>query len=201
MRSVLTFAGRTIAWIVILGASGLIIAAVLVPRIAGATPYTVLTGSMSPAYPPGTLVVVKPVDVDELRVGDVVTVQLESGKETVVTHRISAIAYQLDGDVEIQTKGDANPSPDADLRMPVQIRGKLWYSIPYVGYVATAVTASDKQWIVGVIAVGLVGYAVWMFAGAWRERGKTKAEVDESESEGDARRTVEELERHEAFRE
>ncbi|WP_350350342.1 signal peptidase I [Microbacterium sp. A8/3-1] len=170
MRAVLTFSGRTVAWVVILGASAVVLAAVLIPRVAGATPYTILTSSMSPAYPPGTLVVVRPAAVDELKVGDVVTVQLESGEETVVTHRISAISYALDGDVEFETKGDANTAPDRELRLPVQIRGMLWYSLPYLGFLANALTGTDRQWIVTVIAIGLLGYAAAMFVSAWRSR-------------------------------
>ena len=40
---------RAVSWVVLLGATALVTLAVLVPRVAGATPYTVLTGSMSPA--------------------------------------------------------------------------------------------------------------------------------------------------------
>jgi signal peptidase len=170
MGAVLTFGGRTIAWVVILGAAAVVLAAVLIPRLAGATPYTILTSSMSPAYPPGTLVVVTPAAVEDLHVGDVITVQLESGEETVVTHRISGISYALDGDVEFETKGDANPTPDRELRMPVQIRGELWYALPFLGYLATALTGAERQWIVTVIEIGLLGYAAWMFVGAWRSR-------------------------------
>ena len=74
---------------------GALAAAVVVPRLAGATPFTVLTSSMRPHYPPGTLVVVRPVDTDLLRVGDVVTYQLHSGERDVVTHRIVAVGASL----------------------------------------------------------------------------------------------------------
>lgn len=183
MRAVLTFVGRTLAWLVILGAVAVLLVAVVVPRVAGATPYTVLTGSMSPAYPPGTLVVVRPVDPGDLQIGDVVTVQLESGKDTVVTHRISAISYELDGDVVFETKGDANATPDAELRLPVQIRGEVWYAVPYLGYVSTALTGGQRQWIVTAIAVGLIGYAAWMFLSAWRGRRSAQPDDDASPSE------------------
>lgn len=171
MRTVASFVGRTVAWIVILAAVAVIVVAVLIPRIAGATPYTILTGSMQPAYPPGTLVVVRPVDdIDDLSVGDVVTVQLESGEETVVTHRIAQIQHRADGQTQFITKGDANDVPDAEPRMPVQVRGQVWYSVPYLGYVSTALSGSQRSWLVTAIAVGLIGYAAWMFTGAWRER-------------------------------
>lgn len=174
MRPVLAFAGRTLAWIVIVAALAVIAAAVVIPRIAGATPYTVLTGSMQPAYPPGTLVVVKPVNTDTLSVGDVVTVQLESGQDTVVTHRIDAIQHRLDGEIQFITKGDANETADTEPRLPVQIRGEVWYSVPYVGYISTALTGSQRSWIVTAIAGVLIGFAGWMFIGAIRDRRKRR---------------------------
>lgn len=170
MRAVLAFAGRTAAWIIIAGAAAAILAAVIVPRLAGATPYTILTGSMSPSYPPGTLVVVKPVDAAELAVGDVVTAQLRSGRPEVVTHRISAVMYELDGGVVLETKGDANPSPDRDLRREEQLRGRVWYAVPYLGFVSTAFSGGERQWMVIAVAGGLGVYAVWMFASSWRDR-------------------------------
>jgi len=85
---------RAVSWVVLLGATALVTLAVLVPRVAGATPYTVLTGSMSPAYPPGTLVVVRPVDLADVRVGDVVTYQLRSGEPAVATHRVVGVGQQ-----------------------------------------------------------------------------------------------------------
>lgn len=170
MRAVLAFGGRTVTWVVILGATAVLLAAVLIPRIAGATPYTILTGSMSPAYPPGTLVVVRPTDMDELRIGDVVTMQLESGEDTVVTHRIAAVSHQLDGDLEFTTKGDANTAADLEPRLPVQIRGVLWYAVPYVGYVANALTGGERQWLVTMIAIGLLCYATVMLLSSWRSR-------------------------------
>ena len=44
---------------------------VVVPMVTGSRPLTVLTGSMEPAYPPGTLVIVKPTPVEDIRLGDV----------------------------------------------------------------------------------------------------------------------------------
>lgn len=182
MRAALSFAGRVLAWAVILGSVAIILAAVLVPRVAGATPYTIITSSMEPSLPPGTLVIVKPVDPSEIRVGDVITVQLESGEDTVVTHRVSGIAQQLDGDVLFETKGDANDAPDTELRLPVQVRGEVWYSLPYLGYVSTALTGGERQWIITAIAIGLIVYALWMFWGAARERRQAREKEAEAAS-------------------
>ena len=53
---------------------------IVVPKVGGATPLTVLTQSMEPTLPPGTLVVVGPVEPADVRVGDVVTYQIRSGE-------------------------------------------------------------------------------------------------------------------------
>ena len=47
-------AGTVLTAAVLVAAAAVLAVAVLVPRLAGATPYTVLTDSMRPAYPPGT---------------------------------------------------------------------------------------------------------------------------------------------------
>jgi len=164
-----------------LGLSGGLLALVLlvgaltvgVPLVTGSTPMTILTGSMEPKYPPGTLVIIRPTPVDQIRVGDVITYQLKSGEPEVVTHRV--ISVSLSGEqLTFTTQGDANPSPDPAAVLPVQIRGTLWYAIPYLGYVNTWVNGAYRGWIVGGIVLLLFGYAGWMLisstVGALRRR-------------------------------
>jgi signal peptidase len=177
VRAALGRVGRVVAWLVILGVAVVLAAAVLVPRLAGATPYTVLTGSMRPHYPPGTLVVVKPVDPRDVRVGDVVTYQLESGKPEVVTHRVVRVATSLDGHTTFTTQGDANDVPDDKAVRPVQVQGRLWYSVPYLGYVNEVLTGRQRQTAVYVVAGGLTAYALYMFAGALHGRFRKEERV------------------------
>ena len=94
-REAARFARMVLAASILLVAAFVLGAAVLVPRLAGATPYTVLTGSMSPAYPPGTMIVTRP--HGSVGLGSVITFQLVSGKPEVVTHRVVAIARHPDG--------------------------------------------------------------------------------------------------------
>ncbi len=63
-------------WLVILAVVAMLAVAVAIPRLGGGTPYTILTGSMEPNYPPGTLVVAKPAEPSDIRIGDVITFQL-----------------------------------------------------------------------------------------------------------------------------
>lgn len=171
---VVRWVARVLAWTVILGALAVLAIAVVVPRIGGATPYTVLTGSMRPHLPPGTLVVAKPVDPSEIGIGTVVTYQLRSGEPQVVTHRVVAIRSNLKGETEFQTQGDANSIPDEAWVRPEQIRGRLWYAVPYLGRVNALLSGHERQLLVYGAAGGLVLYALTMFLGAGRDRTRRR---------------------------
>lgn len=176
MRAALRWLGQVVAWAVILAVAAVLMVAVAVPRVAGATPYTVLTGSMRPALPEGTLVVVKPVGAEEVSTGDVVTYQLESGEPTVVTHRVTAVGTDLTGEVRFTTQGDANDTPDAESVGPVQVRGEVWYAVPYLGHVNSWLTGKERQMAVYVVAALLLGYAAFMLTSAVRDRRRQRQE-------------------------
>lgn len=76
----------------------------------------VLTGSMAPRYPAGTLVAVTAVDPGRLRVGDVVMFVPPSPYRTPtggpVMHRIVSVERGPDGHLVLRTKGDANAALD-----------------------------------------------------------------------------------------
>jgi signal peptidase I len=153
---------------VAVGAAALILmlalaaAVIVVPVVTKSVPLTVLTSSMEPGYPPGTLIIVKPVEPAELRIGDVITYQIRSGDPTVITHRIISISQNTDGERAFTLKGDNNGAADPDPVREVQIQGKLWYAVPYLGWVNTWVNGENRAWIVPIIAGGLFAYAGWM---------------------------------------
>lgn len=164
---------RVVSWLVTLGVTALVVAAVLVPRLAGATPYTVLTGSMTPAYPPGTLVVVRPVDIDEVRTGDVVTFQLHSGRRTVATHRVIGIGWTGAGEKVLTTRGDANEVADTTPVREVQLRGEVWYSLPWVGHLNVLMSPAQHELLVQLAAGCLFLYAGGVLVRGWRSRPST----------------------------
>ncbi|MEO9325170.1 signal peptidase I [Nocardioides sp. C4-1] len=165
---------RIVAWMLILAAAFVLAATVLVPRLGGATPYTVLTGSMQPGMPPGTLVVAKPVDPTDIAIGTVVTYQLESGKPTVVTHRVVAVRSTMQGELEFQTQGDANSTPDPKWVRHEQVRGERWYSVPHLGRLNALLNGHERQLLVYTVAGGLALYAGAMFAGGARDRHRRR---------------------------
>jgi signal peptidase I len=102
---------------------------------AGYRPQPVLSGSMEPTLPVGSLAVAKAVPADSVREGDVITFGRPSGQPGTITHRITDITISK-GRRAFTTKGDANPSADPwQLRLPDQV-GKQVATVPYAGYVA-----------------------------------------------------------------
>jgi signal peptidase I len=139
------------------------LALLIVPKIGGAKPLTVLTGSMTGTYNPGSVVIVKPVRPDQLHVGDTLTYQIRSNDPAVITHRIIKVSFRPDGHRQFITKGDANGAPDEDPVSEGQVRGTVWYSVPWVGYVSTALTPSYRDTILRAVAGGFVANGLYLF--------------------------------------
>ncbi|MEN2736341.1 signal peptidase I [Microbacterium sp. X-17] len=156
---------------------------IVIPRAAGATPVTVLTSSMEPTLPPGTLVVVKPKAVHDIRVGDVMTYQIRSGDPAVISHRVIAITTSTTNGMTFTTKGDNNAEADPPV-VPAQVRGVVWYSVPLIGYVNSALDQSQRSWVLPAVGVLLILYAAWMFlrgtASSVRRRTSRAADGEEA---------------------
>lgn len=85
----------------------------------------VLSGSMQPVMPLGSLVFVK--KADSYNISDVIS--FTNKNNTIVTHRIIEKV-----DNSFRVKGDANNSPDTELVDGNSIIGKEVFMIPLVGY-------------------------------------------------------------------
>ena len=148
---------------VIILVAALAVVLIVVPKATDSVPLSVLTQSMEPSLPPGTLLVVRPVAVDDIRIGDVVTYQITSGQPAVVSHRVVGITTSSTGQRTFVLEGDANDLPDSAPVTAPQIRGVLWYSLPGLGVVNQAVNGS-RSWLVPTMAGILITYGVLMVA-------------------------------------
>ncbi|UZX04306.1 signal peptidase I [Arthrobacter sp. CDRTa11] len=147
---------------------------IVVPRATGSEAYTVLTNSMAPKFPPGTFLVIKPADFSELKYGDVVTFQMYSGRPDVETHRIVGFGATQEGEKTLITKGDNNGVNDADPVRELQVKGKLFYAVPFVGYAANALGNADRNTWSMVAAAGLIGYGALQLVKGIRSRRRTQ---------------------------
>ena len=105
-------------------------------RVFGLQVFTVLSGSMEPAYHTGSVIYVKDVDPGELEAGDVITFMLN--EDTVATHRIVGVVPDENDPsvIRYRTKGDANDAEDGSLVHYKNVIGSPVFTIPYLGYVA-----------------------------------------------------------------
>jgi len=109
----------------------------------GFYPTIIASGSMRPTMDVGDLAMVIPVDPSKIQVGDVIQ-YWQNGEMTL--HRVVDI-QQTEGATLFITKGDDNPTPDSDPVIPAQIRGKLIFTIPKLGWISIYVkTAIANIW-------------------------------------------------------
>lgn len=125
-------------------------------RLFGLKVYTVLSGSMEPAYQTGAIIYVKDVALDELVEGDVITFYLGSG--TTATHRIVEVVPDEDNSdiVRYRTKGDANDTMDASLVEGEDIIGSPVFTIPYLGYFISFIQRPPGLYLAIAVGAALV---------------------------------------------
>ena len=139
-------------------------------RLFGYEIYTVMSGSMEPAYHVGSLIYVKKVNPDELEKDDVITF-IADENNTIVTHRIVDVT-EVNGAKHFRTQGDANEAPDAKAVHYKNVLGKPEFSIPLLGYLAFYIQHPPGLYIAIVVAIGLL-FAVFYPAVYEKRKEKT----------------------------
>jgi len=149
-----------------------VILARVVP-MTGRSTFVVAGGSMAPAISVGSAVIVDPVDPMALAVGDVVS--LRSGTERAIfTHRITRVVVR-EGVVWIETRGDANASPDPSISPATSVIGRVAVAVPVAGYLIALL--SSLRGIVFVILLGvLLLFAGWMLDSSGLGRRRSPAD-------------------------
>lgn len=135
--------------------------------------FTVLSGSMSPAIPTGSIVYTQ--KAEKIGIGDVITFKK---KDVNVTHRVIAITDKegkpvsglvspLPGapapkEIFYRTKGDANNSEDSDLVSASSVIGKTFVNVPAVGRL-TGFLKTIPGFLIFIIGPTLIfiGFELW----------------------------------------
>ncbi|TAP45866.1 signal peptidase I [Arthrobacter sp. S39] len=173
-RRRLSAVGKILNMVVMMVAVFAALVLIIIPKATGSQTYTVLTNSMAPKYVPGTFLVVKPAEFAELKYGDVVTFQMYSGRPDVETHRIVGFGATQEGEKTLITKGDNNGVNDADPVRELQVKGQLFYAVPYVGYLANALGNADRNLWTALAAAGLIGYGGLLVFKGLRNRSRSQ---------------------------
>lgn len=147
-------------------------------RLFGIQVYSVISGSMEPEYPVGSLIYVKEVDPSEVKKGEVITYVLPNDMPS--THRVIDIDT---ANQHFYTKGDANDYADGS---PVHFKnliGKPVFQIPILGYVAYYIQHPPGTYV--AIAVGAILMILVFLPDLFKNDGKKTA--PEAAKETDAK--------------
>ncbi len=159
-KKVLSIVVRIFLWIIILIAALFAFTTLAtrsddhVANIAGYTPMTVLSDSMSPTFNRGDLIIIRTTDTNALVVGDIITFHTIIENEYALnTHRIQEINDDniANGYRTFVTKGDNNIIQDQRTVYSGDIVGKYVGRIPYLGFVMNFLSSSVGFLIVIVL--------------------------------------------------
>ena len=133
----------------------------------------VLTGSMAPALEVGSLVVINPVEPEEVAVGDIITFRPASGDKTLITHRVIGVGQS--SSLYFETKGDANQSPDRSTVPARNLVGRVAFNAPYWGF-ATEFLKTPLGFLFALVIPGTVliaAYAISVYRSVAGSRRQT----------------------------
>lgn len=152
MKKVFLTVWKIFSWLVV---SAIIALTVLLvgTRFLGFQLFTVLSGSMEPELPVGSVIYVRPVEAQDIRVRDVITFRLENGANA--THRVVEV-MDGGGDLQFRTKGDANPIDDAEPVSAEQLIGRPVFHVPCLGYLVTYMQTPKGTYTAMAAAAGLL---------------------------------------------
>ena len=140
----------------------------------GYRPLVVLSGSMEPYMPTGSLVLTKSVNPATVKVGDVITFRLktDSFQTDLATHRVEAIENGPAG-MSFVTKGDANRVHDLVPVSATALVGRVVLVSSLAGSVVQAVKAPLFLTLVAFGAMTLMTQALWKKVPRRNARGRT----------------------------
>ena len=123
------------------------------PRLFDYQAYTVVSGSMEPAIPVGSLVYIKGMEPEDVREKDVIAFYGGRDANALITHRVVENRVIMG---EFITKGDANQTNDMNPVAYEQFVGRVEMTIPELGVLAQIMIGHE-----GKIAAGcMIGLAV-----------------------------------------
>ena len=170
----------------------LVLAAQIGPKL-GHQPIVIQGGSMAPAIPLGALVDVVAVQPADLAAGDVVT--FEGANGVLVTHRITRVVSLPDG-LYVETKGDANEHADAALLPASEVKGRVDFSLPLLGFLLHVLTTPIGLVSIACLALMML-FAIWLLEDLARPK---KKELILDEYESDLARYLDREREHEVIR-
>ena len=113
-----------------------------IPRLFGCQIYSVISGSMEPAIPTGSLVFIMEGSPEDAQTDDVIAFYGALDSASIITHRVVENRVLMG---ELITKGDANQTNDMNPIPYGNYIGKVVRAIPQAGKAAELLTSSTGK--------------------------------------------------------
>ena len=154
--------------------------------IGGYRIFHIVSGSMSPKYDSGEVVISKEIDVNEIKVGDDIVYVGSIGdiKNRVILHEVIEIEHNEQGKIVIHAKGIANNENDPDVREE-QILGIVKFKSTILAYLFVLATNQYTSFIVIFILVMnvFISFKMGAHRNEYLPAGKEIPNDEESEKE------------------
>lgn len=151
-------------------------------KVGGASLFRVVTGSMEPSIPEGTVLLAQETDIRKIRENDVVCFISENpGSEgLVVTHRVTKVRQFPDGTPFLMTKGDSNPTEDIAPVTQSNLIGRVtWHTGDGSSMAMIVNFITSKVGFIACIVLPVLLIAVWVFRDAAKNLKKEIQQVEE----------------------
>lgn len=134
--------------------------ALVIPQGLGYGVYNIMSGSMEPEIPVGSIIYVRPVEPSTIEEGEIVVYNRRISDdeidptEFVVAHRVVRVSQMQS---EFRTKGDANETEDINPVKFSEVLGVVRYHFPFLGqFMAIYTTLPGKICLIGVALCGVL---------------------------------------------
>ncbi len=154
-----------------------------VPSVFGYSPVIVLSGSMSPVFEAGDMIVLSKTDPNVLVPGDIVCYMED---ETVITHQIIEVQKKEDGSPLYITQGTANDMEDPSPVSPEQVQG-IYTGMRFPGIGNLAVFLQTPQGMLIFIGGPILLMLLWDVLRRVGQNRREKAEREKLQAESTGR--------------
>lgn len=128
----------------------------------------ILTESMQSEIPKGSLVLIRMIDPNTVKIGDDITYMVSD--DTSITHKVIGIYenHEDSGMRFFETMGVDNDAPDKELVAASNVLGKVVGHVPHVGRITSFVSGNALMLFVILVGMGGLIYAIlltlrWLF--------------------------------------
>ncbi len=142
--------------------------------------YIIISESMVPTIQVQDAIVIKRVEGEDIKVGDIITFTSTDTRfpGVTITHRVVEITKDEKGKYLFRTKGDHNNTADFTLIDEDHVNGKVVLKIPKIGYIQYFLTQS-YGWIIAVVipCLGIVIYDIMKLCKVIKNNIKPKKKI------------------------